>query len=105
MLDTSNGRRSVDNLLRSLYEKHRYPSERKDGNAAIRDEMNARKELAPIFASYVLDGIIFDWKPYLDAAGLETADNSTLKVKAKLNGRQKDLLDELGYNNWRKLSR
>ena len=48
-----------------------------------------------------------DCQTDLEAIGIESATENfmtKLKVKAGLNGRQKDLLDELGYNNWRKNS-
>ena len=47
----------------------------------------------------------FEWSALLAAAGIEVVTaNSTpaLRVVAKPSGRQKDLLDKLGYNNWRK---
>jgi hypothetical protein len=42
----------------------------------------------------------------LDSFGIEAGKNefgTVLKVSGKLSGRQKDLLDKLGYNQWRKL--
>ena len=35
---------------------------------------------------------------------IEENASVTLRVTSKSSGRQKDLLDKLGYNNWRKLS-
>ncbi|MEO6655246.1 MAG: hypothetical protein ABIO36_04120, partial [Pyrinomonadaceae bacterium] len=48
-----------------------------------------------------------DWAALLKTAGIEAAlkdQVTTLTVVAKPSGRQKDLLDKLGYNNWRKLT-
>jgi hypothetical protein len=47
------------------------------------------------------------WNNELAAAGIQTPDTAAktgLSLLPKLNGRQKVLLDKLGYNNWRKLS-
>ena len=41
----------------------------------------------------------------LGIEAIETDFEIQLKVKKKLKSRQKDLLDKLGYNNWRKISR
>jgi hypothetical protein len=44
----------------------------------------------------------------LDLLGIEekSAESSVqLKVLPKLKGRQKDLLDSLGYNEWRKIGK
>jgi hypothetical protein len=46
-----------------------------------------------------------DWGSLLQAAGLGADANGRLTVSTHLSGGQKDLLDKLGYNNWRKLPR
>jgi hypothetical protein len=48
-----------------------------------------------------------EWKEELRAAGIQDIDTgviTTLRVIEKPSGKQKTLLDKLGYNNWRKLS-
>jgi len=40
----------------------------------------------------------------LAAAGIVNEAPSGLQVASKLTGKQKTLLDKLGYNNWRKLT-
>ena len=61
-----------------------------------------------IIEKYIKGAENIVWQTDLDAIGIESAGTENfatkLKVKAKLNGRQKDLLDKLGYNNWRKNS-
>ena len=62
---------------------------------------------APIVARYIKGAEKLDWQTDLESIGIETnGENfpSRLTVKSKLKARQKDLLNELGYNNWRKLS-
>jgi hypothetical protein len=47
-----------------------------------------------------------DWTNNLADAGIEskqTGRTTTLAITAKPNGRQKEILDRLGYNNWRKV--
>lgn len=108
MLEKSRGKRSVENLLRELFEKHRKPAAPADGNAIILALMKTNAELARVADKYVTGADKIEWTADLDTAGIEDGDNgpnTTLRVKGKLNGRQKALLDKLGYNNWRKLSR
>ncbi|MGB7201095.1 MAG: hypothetical protein WBD16_02370 [Pyrinomonadaceae bacterium] len=106
MLDASKGKRSAESLLRELYEKHRPPSATTDANAAILTLMKSRKELVPIVERYVTGSSALDWTSGLQKAGIDatTRDQLTrLATVAKPSGRQKDLLDKLGYNSWRKL--
>jgi predicted metalloprotease with PDZ domain len=105
-LDSSKGKRSIDTLLSELYQKHRTPSATTDANAAILTLMKSRKELVPIVERYVAGSEPLDWTALLQKAGIDatTRDQLTrLATVAKPSGRQKDLLDKLGYNSWRKL--
>jgi predicted metalloprotease with PDZ domain len=108
LLDKSKGKDSLTDLLREIYQKHRRPNApREDANAAILKILEARAELRPIVEKYVKGAENIDWRTDLAAAGIETATenfSTKLKVAAKPGGRQKDLLDKLGYNNWRKRS-
>lgn len=107
MLDASQGKRSTDNLLRELYEKHRPPAKTTDANNAILTHIRSRPELVPIVERYVSGSEALDWTALLNKAGIEatTRDQLTrLATIAKPSGRQKDLLDKLGYNSWRKLA-
>jgi len=103
MLNASKGKRSIENLLRELYSKHRFPAERTDGNAAILDLTGRNPELATVVERYVKGDGRFEWQKDVALAGLESKNG--LSVIAKPNGRQKDMLDRLGYNNWKRLSR
>jgi hypothetical protein len=104
MLDSSKGKRSTDNLLRELYDKHRPPAKVNDANTAILTLMRSRSELVPIVERYIVGSEPLDLA-LAQKAGIEatTQDQLTrLVVAQKPSGRQKDLLDKLGYNNWRK---
>jgi len=70
--------------------------------------LQTREELRPIIEKYIKGSENIVWQTDLEWFGIESAEENfqtKLKVKAKLNNRQKDLLDKLGYNNWRKLSK
>ena len=100
------GKRSVEDLLKDLYLKHRKPAEPTDGNAAV-IEMLKHRANASIVEKYIIGTDKIEWANDLAAAGIEDSDPglvTTLRVKEKLKGGQKAMLDKLGYNNWRKLS-
>ncbi|MEP6787150.1 MAG: hypothetical protein ABJB40_01870 [Acidobacteriota bacterium] len=107
LLDKSKGRQSVADILRTLYDRHRPPNAMQDGNAAVLALFRLHSELIPIIDRNITGSESIDWSTYLKAAGLEAEvrDQLTnLKVTAKPTSRQKDLLDKLGYNSWRKLT-
>jgi len=101
LLRESRGRRSLTEVFREIYRKHALPNPSQDGNKAILDILKSHPELREIAAKYI-EG---KEKIVLDAAladfGLEAqtrAGLTTLKIKPKLSGRQKDLLIRLGLN-------
>ena len=102
MLNASKSKLSVNDLLREVYTKHKFPAPRTEGTAAILSIMRSRPELLPLIDKYVSGGNKFEVAADVDPAGLEMSKG--LHVKDKLGGKQKDLLDALGYNNWRRLS-
>ncbi|HEX6125862.1 MAG TPA: hypothetical protein VFZ23_10870 [Pyrinomonadaceae bacterium] len=107
LLRGSKGKRSVEYILRELFEKHRKPAEPVEGNAAVLSLLRSNPQIVPIVESYITGADRIEWTANLAAAGIEDADTgplTALKVKEKLNRGQKTLLDKLGYNNWRKLS-
>lgn len=103
-LEASKGKRSISDYLRAIYELHRLPGSRQDGNAAILGALRSHRELVPLVDSYITGNQKITWEPLLKAAGLEASEVGNLRVVAKPAGRQKQLLNKLGYNNWRKLS-
>lgn len=105
MLDASKGKRSTNELLREIYSKHSGNAKPEDGNVAILALMKRHPELTPITERYVTGAEKLDWAELIKAAGIEAeAKSGRLSVSAKLSGRQRDLLDKLGYNSWRKLA-
>lgn len=107
LLQKSKGKTALPDLLREIYQKHKFPAQRQDGNAAILAVLASRKELQSLVERYIKAAETIAWQTDLEAIGIESATenfSTKLKVKANPNGRQKDLLDKLGYNNWRKRS-
>ena len=107
LLEKSKTERSVIDLIRELYERHKSSEAEKDGNAAILALLGSRDELKPLIYKFITGFERIDWNVLINAAGLETdrtSQTTNLKVTAKPSRRQKDLLDKLGYNNWRKLA-
>jgi predicted metalloprotease with PDZ domain len=102
MLDSSRTKLSVNDLVGNVYAKHKFPALAVDANEAILAELRSNRILEPLVNKYVLGSDAFDWKTIISNAGLE--DTGRLTVSPKLSRRQKDALDALGYNNWRRLS-
>lgn len=108
ILERTKGKRSVSDLLTDVYVRHKTVSELMDGDAAILTTMDTYEGLGPVVSRYIKGSERIDLAPTLKAAGLEIVGGTsspTIKVVSKPSGRQKDFLDQLGYNNWRKLSR
>jgi hypothetical protein len=107
LLDTSKGKTSVESLLRQIFDEHKPPAAAVNGNDAVMAATRTHPELAAVVDEYVTGSNAIDWIPALQKCGIRatTRDQLTeLSVSDKLNGRQKALLDKLGYNNWRKLA-
>lgn len=105
LLERSKGKVSTDTLVAGIFQKHHSGTTRTDGTTAILSMMRSRPELVPVIDRMITGADKFEWPALLAAAGIELASsNSTpaLRVVTKPSGRQKDLLDKLGYNNWRK---
>jgi predicted metalloprotease with PDZ domain len=107
LLRRSKGEKSVSTILREVYQKHRVPNKSENGNAALLKILRNYPELKTIIEKYVTGTENINWKNDLESIGIEAKEENSgarLAVKSKLNGRQKDFLDKLGYNNWRKIS-
>jgi hypothetical protein len=103
----SNGKQSVESLLKTLYRNHGESAGDVDANTAVLALMRSNPSLIPIVDKYIVGSDKIDWTAELESAGIEDSDGgilTALRVKQKLSGKQKTLLDKLGYNNWRKLS-
>ncbi|HQU83848.1 MAG TPA: hypothetical protein PKY59_12010 [Pyrinomonadaceae bacterium] len=107
ILQKSKGKKSLTEVFRQIFAAHGLPNARQEGNMAILNILQNYPELRSIIEKYIKGSEQIAWQTELDAFGIESKEENfmtKLAVKAKLGGRQKDLLDKLGYNNWRKLS-
>ncbi len=91
-------------LLGEIYQKHNFSNETEDANTAILKILESRRELVSIAENYIKSANKINLQTDLNKTGIEVS-GAKLSVKAKPDGREKDLLSELGYNNWRKLLR
>jgi len=108
LLRASRGRHSLSKIFREIYQKHRLPNSFQDGNAAILNVLKSYPELRFVVQNYIEGNAKIDWTDELKNLGIEAGKNESgtlLKVIAKPSERQKDLLDKLGYNQWRRLLR
>jgi len=106
ILQESKGRRDLKTVFQQLYQKLKKPNQIQDGNSAITRILKTFPELNLIVQNYIEGSSKIDWQNELREVGLESERDgfkTRLKVTAKPGGRQKDLLDKLGYNHWRKL--
>lgn len=107
LLRTSRGKRSISEIFREVYRKHSIPRKPEAGNEAILKILRVYAELDPVIEKYINGAEPVNWNTDLETIGIEATEENSfvrLRVKAKPSGRQKDLLNELGYNNWRKMS-
>lgn len=106
LLRQSSGKRNLFFLLKQIYEKHKKPNKQEDGNAAILSLSANYKELSPIVEDYVKGAKKLDFEKYLQQTGIEilpSGANIKLRTKNKPTRGEKDFLNKLGYNNWRKI--
>jgi hypothetical protein len=105
----NNKQPGVDEIVREVFVKFGQSSNvTEDGNTAIPSLLGTKPELRQIVADYVKGAKLIEWSDELNMAGItfgQSSSGSELKVKDKPNGRQKALLDKLGYNQWRKSPR
>ncbi len=108
LLENSKGKRSVTDLMSEFYKLHRPPALRRDGNEAVLSLLRSHSELNGIIDRNITGTETIDWGGLLKGAGLQVSAASPitkLEVVSDLTGRQKDLLNRLGYNNWRKVAK
>jgi predicted metalloprotease with PDZ domain len=108
LLQSSKGKSTVGDIYRKLYAAHKPPNPASDANTAIKKVFASYPQLASVVADYIEGSQKIDWQARLEWAGIENepgGSRTNLRVKTKLSSRQKALLNKLGYNNWRKLTR
>ncbi|MEQ1762731.1 MAG: hypothetical protein ABL984_06230, partial [Pyrinomonadaceae bacterium] len=102
LIANSRGKSDVTSVLRTIFQTHGENAKPADANEKLKTFLEPRAFLD----SYVFRADPVELFQHLSAAGIEskqTGRTTSLTVAAKLNGRQKEILDRLGYNNWRKI--
>lgn len=102
MLQESKGKADINAAVGKMFERYRKGMAAADGTGAAVDLIGP----GPITESYVFGTAPVEWSEQIRAAGIgsRTEGRTTvLSVASKLNGRQRAILDRLGYNNWRKV--
>ena len=108
LMERSKGRVDTSSVVRQIYTEHSFEKQREDGNTAILKVLESYPALTDIVQRYIEGVEKIDWRHPLSAAGIESREENyttSLSVIGRPNGRQKELLNKLGYNNWRKLTR
>ena len=107
LLERSKGKAEVNDVLKRIYDEHGFGKPPEDGNTAILKILRGYPALTDIVQKYIEGSEKIDWRQQLLAAGIEPKEENYttfLSVAAKPNGHQKEILNKLGYNNWRKLT-
>lgn len=107
LLRESRGKIDLLEIFRRVYQKHRIHENQADGNHAVLEILRSYKPLTPIIEKYILGTSNMNFANHLTGTGIvffSSEGGKKLQVKSKLDRREKDLLNKLGYNNWRKVS-
>ena len=105
LLKGSKGKIDMSSLLKEVFNKYHSQKGKTDGNEAVLAIMSGYPELKPVIEKYIKGNEAIDWTADVAAAGIAGEEKNfvtSLKVVDKPDGRQKAMLDKLGYNNWRK---
>ncbi len=106
LLSNSKGKDSVARIFQEIYTEHRLGKQPEDGNTAILRRFESDPTIREITEKYIRGAEMLEWQTPLAAIGIESRTDlsgTKLTVKTKPSGRQKDLLNKLGYNSWRNL--
>jgi predicted metalloprotease with PDZ domain len=106
IIKASKGKRNISQIFNTVWKKYKVGKQNEDGNAAILNILKTYPELQEITAKYVEGKSSIQILNEIEPFGLEVKNKGfgiEIKVAEKLSEKQKDLLDKLGYNQWRKL--
>jgi hypothetical protein len=105
LLKASKAKIDMSSIMKEVFNKYHSQQKKTDGNEAVLTIMAGHPELKPVIEKYIKGNEVIDWTADLAAAGILGEEKNfvtSLKVVEKPDGRQKAMLDKLGYNNWRK---
>lgn len=100
LLNQTGGKDSLSVVFRELYRKHNLAAARADGNAAVLETLKKYPQLAEIIHKYVEQAGAIEPKALENLSGLVNLSNSNftkLAINSSLSGRQKKVLEKLGY--------
>ena len=106
IIKASKGKRNIGEVFRTVWKKYKVGKQSEDGNTAILNILKTYPELQDILTKYVEGKSSIQIQNEVEPFGLEVKTKGfgiELKVAEKSSGKQQDLLDKLGYNQWRKL--
>jgi predicted metalloprotease with PDZ domain len=96
MMRESKGKRSLSDIFRELYRDHASPKPAVEANGAILTILRQREELRLLSERFIVGKDKLDIDQALVDLGIQRQEKK-LSVREKLSGRQKDLLQKLGY--------
>ncbi len=108
ILEKSKGKRDLENIFLEVYQKNNNSNIKKDANESILQVLNSFDELNFIVEKHIKGTEKIDLANYLTSIGIEnvgTNSDAKFKLKGKLRGREKAVLEKLGYNRWREILR
>lgn len=98
----SHGKKSLDNVYRTILQKHSGSASRSDGNAAVTQALAADQAGEDFVRQFIRNAVTINLASELAPFGLEVETfglRTRIGVSEKLNKQQRDLLRELGYND------
>jgi hypothetical protein len=100
LLNQTGGRQTLSDVFRELYRKHNLAAARVNGNAAALAVLMKNPQIAEIIEKYVEKAGAIEPQTLENLSGLVNLSNSSftkLAIKSSLDGRQKKVLEKLGY--------
>jgi hypothetical protein len=101
LMRESGGKRNLNEIFRELFEENKNLSATQEGNTVILNLLKSHLELKPIAVNIIEQPSQIDWTEELKYLGLKSEKDkfgTKLVIIEKPNGRQRDLLAKLGYN-------
>ncbi|MDQ4123739.1 MAG: hypothetical protein M3209_20055 [Acidobacteriota bacterium] len=100
LLNQTSGKDSLTDVFREIYRKHNFAAARVDGNAASLAILKKYPQLAEIIRKYIEGANAVEPKIFGELSGLVNLSSSNFTkfaIGSSLTGRQKKVLEKLGY--------
>ncbi len=108
ILEKSRGKRDLDQVFLEVYQKHGKSNVKKDADESVLRVLNDFDELKFIIEKHIKGTEKIGLANYPTSIGIKNAGTSSeakFILKEKLRGREKAILEKLGYNRWREILR